>query len=97
MMVRTLGQVQFQYLLARAEVRLATRSYVVALAAQALILVPLVRAWGVPGLAFAGLLSTVALTGTQSLLLDRSGARSLPAFYTTLGWAAVGLAVAANL
>ena len=61
LMVRTLGQVQFQYLLALAQVRLNTQAYVVALVVQAALFLPLVRTWGVTGLAVSALASTITL------------------------------------
>ena len=94
LMVRTLGQVQFQYLLARGEVRVATRAYAVALAAQAACLVPLVRLAGVEGLALAGLVSTTLLTATQSAFLKLRGDRSFAPLLATLGWMAIGLTIA---
>ncbi len=96
LMVRTLGQVQFQYLLALGEVRSATRAYVVALVVQAASLVPLAHAMGVAGLAMAGLLSTAALTATQSVGLARRGDPSLRQFGITTAWMVVALTVAWN-
>ncbi len=92
LMVRGLGQVQFQYLLATAQVRLGTRAYLAAMIVQVIILFPLARWRGVEGLAVAGLISTTVLTAVQTLLLERRGVRSLTPFLITLGWMALGLA-----
>jgi O-antigen/teichoic acid export membrane protein len=91
LMVRILGQVQFQYLLSMAEVRINTRSYVVALVAQAALLVPLVKSFGVVGLAVDGLISTTLLTGVQSFFLWRRGFGGASGFPITLAWMALGL------
>ena len=91
LMIRGLGQVQFQYLLARAEVRLATRAYAVALPVQAALLVPLVRAFGLPGLAMTGVVSTVVLTGAQTLFMERRGIRGRGPFALTLALMLVAL------
>src|SRR5439155_25543361 len=85
-MGRALGQVQFQYLLAQARVRLGTRAYVVALVIQVVLLVPLAQCWGPAGLAVAGLVSTTAWAFAQALLLRRHFGSSLVPFLVTLGW-----------
>jgi O-antigen/teichoic acid export membrane protein len=93
LMIRTLGQVQFQYLMARARVNLATYAYGVALAVQAICLVPLIVAYGAVGMAVCALLSTVALTGFQTWLLARESGGGWRHLGVALGWTAVGLGV----
>ena len=93
LMVRGLGQVQFQSLLAQAQVRLATRAYVVALIVQAAAVVPLSRAWGVSGIALSALISTTALTVAQSLMIAKRGGRVTIPLAATLFWSALGLAL----
>ena len=91
LMVRGLGQVQFQYLLATDRVHVGTRANVIALFAQTLILIPLAHSQGARGLAAAGLISTTILTGLQTLSLELLGVRSLVPFMTTVAWMVVGL------
>lgn len=91
LMVRSLGQLEFQSLLSKAKVRLATASYAVALVVQIACLAPMARAWGASGLAASALASTVAVTACQSLLLARDGDRSLSALAVTLVWGAIAL------
>jgi O-antigen/teichoic acid export membrane protein len=97
LMMRALGQVQFQYLLACGDLRPATRSYVVALGVQAALLVPLVKLYGVTGLAVCALVSTTALTLCQTWLLHRRSGHGYGDFGWTLGWLALGLGVAFRL
>ena len=91
LMVRGIGQVQFQYLLATAQVKLGTHAYIAAMIVQVLILFPLARSRGVEGLAIAGLISTTVLTAVQTLLLALRGVRSVIPFLITLGCTAIGL------
>ena len=91
LMIRGLGQIQFQYLLATDRARVGTRANLAALIAQALILVPLAHWGGAPGLAVAGLISTTILTGIQTLSLEFLGVRSVVPFVTTVASMAVGL------
>jgi O-antigen/teichoic acid export membrane protein len=91
LMFRTLGQVQFQHLLARAEIRVATVSYGAALLTQAVLLVPMTRHWEGLGLAASALISTAVLTVVQSVLLWRRGDCRLFPMLLTFGWALVGL------
>ena len=94
LMMRTLAQLHFQALLARAEVYLATRAYVVALIVQAVIFVPLVQQFGVVGMAGSCLISTVALTLTETLLMYRRGYVEMGSFALTLFWTLLALTVA---
>jgi O-antigen/teichoic acid export membrane protein len=91
LLVRGLGQLQFQYLLARAEVGPATRAYILALIVQAAIMLPLVWTLGATGLALATLVSTAVVTFAQSLSLRRAGAGSLTPFTITMGWTGLAL------
>ncbi len=91
LMIRTLGQIQFQSLLAQAKVRLATFSYVVALIVQAAAIFPLARSYGVIGIALSAFISTAALTATQSFLIARNGGQTAVSLATTLGWSTLGL------
>ena len=93
LMIRALGQVQFQSLLAQAKVRRATVAYGVACLVQAAAIVPLSRNYGVSGIALSALLSTAALTATQSWLIARDGGRTASSLALTLGWSAVGLTI----
>jgi O-antigen/teichoic acid export membrane protein len=96
-MFRALSIVQFQYLLSLAEVRLNTRAYVLAVAVQAACFwpLPLVRSWGIMGIALAGLISAVVMTATQSVILRLRHASPLTPFLATLAWASLGLAAMA--
>ena len=91
LMVRILGQVQFQSLLAQARVRLATWSYFVALIVHAIAIFPLAKAYGVLGIALSVLLSTTAVTISQSLLIARGGGPTMGSLAATLFWTAVAL------
>jgi O-antigen/teichoic acid export membrane protein len=86
LMLRGLGQVQFQYLLAGAQIRAATAAYGTALLVQGVLLVPLTRYWGGTGLALAALASTAVVTLIQSLLMWQRGQGRLVPFFITLGW-----------
>jgi len=85
LMARALGQVQFQYLMANADLRRATLAYLAAILVQAGTLIPLALRYGVIGLAGAGVLSAAVLTLTQSILLWRRGEGRLAPCLLTLG------------
>ena len=91
LMVRGFGQLQFQYLLALARVHIATFAYVVAAIVQVALLFPMVAAWGVTGMALTALISTAALTLTQTILLREKLGDSTKPFLSTVSWAAVGV------
>lgn len=91
LMVRTVGQMQFQYLLTLAQVRLATYAYLAAVLAQVLLFYPLVSNFGVVGMALAVLTSTVVLTLTQSILLQRQVGTGMRSFRWSLTWALIGI------
>ena len=97
LLVRSLGQFQFQYLLATAQVNLATRAYVVALVVQGALFALLVPRMGTMGLALAALGSTTALTLVQTWLISKSLTRSFACFGMTILTVAAGLAVMAWL
>ena len=93
LMIRAMGQVQFQYLMAQARVRLATRAYLVALVVQATLFLPLVKTMGIVGLAMCMLISTTVLTLTQTAFLYRRNWHGFAPMAATLFWMAAGLAV----
>ena len=91
LMVRTLGQLQFQYLMAVAQVRIATFAYVVAILFQIAFFAPVVNAYGVTGLALTMFASTMVMTLTQSLLLQRREGDGMRPFLRTTAWAVAGI------
>ncbi len=95
LLIRALGQVQFQYLLVRAEVHLATRAYGVALVVQVVLFTLLVPKFGALGLAFSALGSTAALTLVQTWLLARRTGWGLGGFAATVAGVATGLTLVA--
>ena len=94
LMVRAYGQLQFQYLLAVAKVKMATYAYLVAVIVQVALFWPMVSTFGVAGMAGAVLFSTIALTLTQTLLIYRQTKTGLQPFGSTLSWATAGLVTA---
>ena len=89
-MARGLAQVQYEYLLSTGNIRINTAAYIVAAAVQAAILVPMVRSWGVAGLASAGLVSTLAYVTAQTMPMKlRGDVGLLPLVVTSPGapWA----------
>lgn len=94
LMVRAYGQLQFQYLLAVAKVKMATYAYLVAVIVQVALFWPMVSTFGVAGMAGAVLFSTIALTLTQTLLIYRHTKTGLQPFGSTLSWATAGLMTA---
>lgn len=96
LMVRLLGMVQFQHLLASARVGPATRAYALAAAAQLLLLPTLGVAFGGLGIALSGLLSTWLLTAVQAAQVARGWGALRPLLVTT-AWAALALAVVARI
>jgi len=89
---RALGQIQFQHLLVRAEIRIATLSYLAALLVEAVLLIPLAHAHGALGLALASLVAIVVVTGVQSLFLWTRGQKLLPCA-VAFGWTFGSLAL----
>jgi O-antigen/teichoic acid export membrane protein len=92
-MFRILGQVQFQLLLARAEIYLATRCYLLAFVVQVAAVIPLAVHFGVVGVAYSVLISTFVLTLAQNLILSRRYKLGLESFLITYGYMAAGLLV----
>ena len=93
-MVRAIGQLQFQYLLALAQVRLATYAYLAAVIVQVALFFPMVQNFGVAGMAITVLISTTVVTLTQSYLLQKRVGQGMREFSSTLGWAVCGIGCA---
>lgn len=93
LMIRSVGQIQFQYLMVQTRVHLATRAYLVALIVQAALFVPMVLSMGIVGLALCMLISTTVLTLTQTALLYRRNWHGFVPALATLFWMASGLIV----
>ena len=92
LMIRSLGQIQFQYLLVGARVKLATWSYLVAMVIQAAIFYPMVTYFGIIGLASCILISTTVLTIVQTAFIYRTNLHGYLPVAATLVWMAAGLA-----
>ena len=91
LMIRGYGQLQFQLLMARSHVSVATVSYGVALVAHIAMIKPLTAHAGVLGLALSSMFSTIAMTVTQAALTgDRLQTRLSPVS-ATLAWMVVGI------
>lgn len=67
-LVRGIGQIEFQLLLSKKAIRIGTVSYGVALIVQAIAIVPLSNTYGAAGMALSALLSTLAWTCSQCIL-----------------------------
>lgn len=87
LMIRAIGQLQFQHLLARGEVKNATFAYGVALAVQLAVFYPLVMHLGGVGLAISGLISTTVLTVSQALFTNREVTKTCPVMRPVIGTA----------
>ena len=87
LMIRGIGQLQFQHLLARGEVKNATFAYGVALAVQFAVFYPLVANFGGAGLAISGLISTTVLTVSQALFTNREVTKTCPVMRPVIGTA----------
>ena len=85
-LVRGVGQIQFQLLLSENRIRLGTLAYVCALVTQAVLIVPFTNAWGVQGLALSTLLSTCVVTGMQGILSSRFTNYSISPVSSTFAW-----------
>ena len=90
-MARALAQVQYEYLLSTGNIRINTVAYFIAAAVQAAILVPMVKTWGVTGLASAGLISTLSYVTAQTIPMKLRGDVGLLPLAVTVAWAALGL------
>ena len=96
LIVRAAGQLDFQLLMAEGRIRPATAGYALGSAAQAAVLFPLVAAFGVTGLAFGVLVSTLVVSFAQAWLaaeLKGGVGRMLGG----VAWTAAGLAGAAGV
>jgi O-antigen/teichoic acid export membrane protein len=91
MMFYGLGMLQYQYLLSLAEVRLNTRALLAALVVEVVLLVPLARAWGAPGMAICLLISSIVYAGVQCVVLQLKGLRALTPLLLATAWAALAL------
>ena len=89
LLIRAYSQLQFQGLLANAQVSIATRAYMFALAVQGATLIPLVRGFGADGLALATWISAAVFAAAQAWMTPSSDRSSAIA---AIGWAALGLA-----
>ena len=68
-MLRALARMQTQYLLSIAKLYLETRAYAASFVTQAVLLYPMVKTFGVVGMAISSLMSTFVLVAIQSLML----------------------------
>lgn len=92
-LVRGIGQVQFQLLLSQDLIRIGTIAYIAALVVQASLIVPLTEQWGVQGLAFSALVSTCVVTGVQAALSSRDAGYPLPPISRAFAWASVPMLI----
>lgn len=90
-LIRGIGQLQFQLLLSQDLIRLGTYAYIAALVVQAALIVPLTSTWGVQGLALSTLISTCIVTGTQAVLSGSRANYSMRPVSRTLAWSCVPL------
>ena len=91
LLVRVAGQTDFQLLLARGRLRPAILAYGAAAIAQIAMIFPLTAAYGVVGLAFSVLASTVVVTAVQACLAPELGRRAMVRLGVAVVWAAIGL------
>ena len=92
LMARSLAIVQFQHLMATAEVSLATRAYLAAAIAQGVLLATLGRHYGVLGIAAsAATVSTLIQTGVQTVLMRLRGENCVHNYALVVAWIAVSL------
>lgn len=92
MILRATSQVQFMELMVTGEIILATRSYVASLVVLAATFVPLVREYGVRGVAISAVLAMTTFTLVQTAMMVRRGlARPLPVVLG-LAWTAAAIA-----
>ncbi|MFO0822173.1 MAG: oligosaccharide flippase family protein [Gemmataceae bacterium] len=88
---RTLGQLDFQLLLANGDVRTGTAAYAAGLVCQGTLVITLVCVLGVYGLAISLLLTTAIVTATQAVLSPELQRGMIRRFFIASGWAGVGL------
>ena len=90
-MVRSVGQIQFEYLLSTGDIRVNSVAFAVAALAQAGLMFPLGGRYGSMGLAWSALASTLVYSGVQTAAMCLRGqARAAPLLLACL-WAAAGL------
>jgi len=94
LMIRGYGQLQFQFLMARSHVNIATLSYGVALVCHIAMIIPLTQFAGVLGLALSSMMSTIIMTVTQAALTGERLHTRLTPVAATLSWMAVGVSAA---
>lgn len=94
LMLRGLARVQSQYLLSIAKLHLETRAYVASFLTQLVLLWPMVKTYGIVGMALSSLITTFVLVAIQSLMLRLRDGVSMAPLYRTTGWMLVGLGVA---
>lgn len=92
-LVRGIGQIEFQLLLSKKQIRVGTIAYVVALIVQAIAIVPLCNNFGASGMALSALLSTLAWTCTQCVLSNLKTNSSMTPVAASFAWVIVPLAV----
>ena len=90
-MIRGVGQLQFQYLLARGQIRSNTFAHGVALVVQSVLFIPFIRLWDVRGLAIANLTASIAYATAQMVFLRMKGEGSYYPLFATLAWMSIGL------
>lgn len=92
--VRSLGQLQYEFLLAGGKIGINTVSFAAAFVTQAVLLLLFDRHWGATGLAATALASTLVYTVVQTILIVLRGDGSLRPLATTLAWVLVGVMIA---
>jgi O-antigen/teichoic acid export membrane protein len=91
LLVRVAGQTDFQLLLATGRLRPAILAYAAAAVAQMVLIFPLTAAYGVLGMAFSVLASTVVVTAVQACLAPELGRKALVRLASAVVWATIGL------
>jgi len=95
LVVRTIGQLDFQLLLASGNIRPATVSYLAGAVTQGVLIVPLVLSFGVNGLAVSALISASVVTLVQVVLAPELRSGALRRMGVAALWSVIGLATAA--
>ncbi len=85
-LVRGIGQIEFQLLLSKKQIKVGTISYVIALIVQASAIIPLCTAYGASGMALSALLSTLAWTCSQCILSNLNTNGSMRPVATSFAW-----------
>ena len=97
LIVRAAGQLDFQLLLAGGNVKAATVGYLVGAVVQAAILIPLISAFGVAGLAVSVLISTVVVTAAQAWAGPGLGRPAVKRMLAACAWAGAGVGLGMGL